>query len=560
MPYDPYPKYPTLTSKLGAGFSHLEKQMADSPRQIWLLDGSSAIDWKGIRRILLNHFSGYEIIGISSCRKKNIDFSSLCIESSFFNRYFQGDIRDLFDENELKRTAARMSDSRETKKPVICLGTGSSLLDIHEAGIAWLHQSFEQRESNLKTGSHSLFGCPFFSAEDSYEYIDYPVLNPYLADLVKRIRIYVDFSNLDLPVFMDGTVLKANLEYYAARPFRVQPIFYAKTWGGQWLKKNLDVANDMANTAGSLEFSQRENELVLFHDELEMRVPLEIILFANPESVLGSQVHARFGSEFPFRLNLTDTIEGEDLSCQVHPDEGFTAEYFRKAIELDEKYFVIHSEKDARVNLGLKDGANLKEFIEEVKQSESGDMPVDISQYVDSWPVAHGDVFYIPPGTIHNICSGNLIMEIISANSVITFRFYDYLRKDQQGNPRPLHIQEAARVLKPDHTTSRVKQSFMPQFSSLSEGDKKEYSIPQYESSFTKMNRIFLDDLYQGNTGLERFQLLTLVKGESMRVEWGGGYHVIQYLETIFIPGHTGKFRLVNQSVGGCTILKVSIN
>lgn len=559
MPYEPYPKYPTLTGKLGSGFSRLEKYMADSPRQVWVLDGSSAIDWERLHRKLLDYFLGYEIIEISSCRKKKTDLSSLRIESSFFNRYFQGDIRDFFDKNELKRTAAHVSGLAKMDKPVICLGTGSSLADFPDAGIAWMHQPFEQRERNFKTGNHSLFGFPFFSAEDSHEYIDYPILNPYLEDLVKRISMYVDISNLDLPVFMDWEALKANLEHYAVRPFRVQPIFYAKTWGGLWLKKNLNVANDLANTAGSLEFSQRESEFVLFHDELEIHVPLEIILLANPVAVLGSQVHARFGIEFPFRLNLTDTIDGEDLSCQVHPDAGFTAEYFKKAIELDEKYYVIHSEKDAKVNLGLKDGANLNAFIEEVKQSESGDMAVDISQFVDSWPAAHDDVFYIPPGTIHNICSGNLIMEIISANSVITFRFYDYRRKDQQGNPRPLHIQEAARVLRPDYTTSLVKQSFMPQFSPQSVGEHKEYSVPQFGSSYTKMNRIFLDDTYLGDTGMEHFQLLTLVRGESTRVEWEGGDQTIQYLETIFIPGHTGKFRLVNQSSEGCTILKVSV-
>jgi len=563
MAYNAYPSYPLKYGRLDASFSNLCDFIRSKSVDIWFIDGTPAFNWHEFYTKLSANLKEYEILEINTCRipveKSTILLSDLIINESQFNKYYQGNIQDFFENSELQKLKALIDNIINTNKRVICIGAGCSLIGDCNSALVWLEIPRSLIQKKLQTENHSLFGSPPFPVKKSFEYIDSPVMRKYIPHLIEKISLYVDISVSDNPVFIEGQSLRENLKYYASRPFRTQPVFYPKAWGGQWLKKHLGVRKDLSNIAGSFEFAQKENDFSFSYNGIEIRIPIEFVISANPELIMGTEVHARFGSEFPLRLNLTDTIGGGDLSCQVHPTGEYTGAHFGIFTEIDEKYFIIRSEKNSKINLGLKENIDLPSFAHDVDQAVMNDVPFQTSRYMNGWHTEKGRVFFIPPGTIHNICTGNLVMEIISSNTLFTFRLYDYLREEKSGKQRPLQIKEAWQVLDSSKTTTAVKEYLIPDFSLKSSGNGEEFSIPQYGNSYTKINKVEISGRYSDNTHLKRFQLLTLVQGDNVTLEWQGGSHPINYLETILIPGFTGQYHLVCRSEKGCTVLKIGV-
>jgi len=150
-------------------------------------------------------------------------------------------------------------------------------------------------------------------------------------------------------------------------------------------------------------------------------------------------------------------------------------------------------------------------------------------------------------------------MEIISSNTIFTFRLYDYLRKDKNGNPRPLHIREARQVINPGIRSSMVKNQLIPQFVEAGDPGVGENTVPGRENSYTLISRIKVKSTYEAGTKHEKFHLLTLVEGKSVEINWKKGSHILNFLETIMVPAGTGRYMITNRSDGPSELLKVSV-
>jgi len=562
MKYNPSPTYPLLSGCMQSGFINLVKELKISGSNIFLVDGTTALNWDELRGNISSCSGEIKVFDFDICRKDRqslrTDLSRLVLEDSHFNRYFQDSIEGLFDE---KKVGVMNSELLEASnhQPVICMGSGSSLLGLDTAQVVWVSCANRIVHQNISSGNSAFFGSAVFTPGESYEYVDRPLMASRVNNLVNKIFLFVDLSEPANSVFINGGHLRENLSAYASQPFRVQPEFYAKTWGGCWLKENLPVPTSLLNTAGSFEFAQQENDFVFQHEGLTLHVPLNWVIAANPGKLMGNAVFNRFGCEFPFRLNLTDTIEGQDLSCQVHPGIEFTSENYGVSAGVDEKYYVIHAEEGAGINLGLKEDADQDQLLMEAETSEKTGEPFDIKKFVKSWPSEKGKVFLLPPGTIHNICEGNLVMEIISSNTIFTFRLYDYLRMDMHGNPRPLHITEARQVINPGIRSSMVEKELIPQFAEAVDSGVGERSIPCRENSFTVISTIKLMSNYETGTEHEKFHLLTLVEGKNVEINSKNFSHPLNFLETIMVPAGTGPYTITNRSDNQSVLLKVSV-
>ena len=163
---------------------------------------------------------------------------------------------------------------------------------------------------------------------------------------------------------------------------------------------------------------------------------------------MGRTARGRFGDFFPIRFAYDDTWEGGNLSIQVHPTPHYARNRFNEPAGQGEMYYVFECKPGAINHLGLKEGVRRRDFLRAAKKSETHADPIDHTRYANALPAVKGQIYLIPPGTLHGAGAGELVLEISSTPYRYTFKIYDYCRPDLDGSYRPIHITHAFKVLK----------------------------------------------------------------------------------------------------------------
>ncbi|WP_430814669.1 type I phosphomannose isomerase catalytic subunit [Carboxylicivirga sp. RSCT41] len=212
-------------------------------------------------------------------------------------------------------------------------------------------------------------------------------------------------------------------------PLKFNPILKEMIWGGQKIPQTLNVKVDSDVKIGeNFAVSGLKNDLsIVSNGALAGKNMLELIETYKGE-LLGEKVYKQFGTNFPLLIKYIDA--NDDLSIQVHPDDEL-AKVKHDSFGKTEMWYVVDVEKDA----GLISGFSKKTTAEEFETYHSSG---NLMELMAKHPTAEGDSFFIPAGKVHSIGSGNLIAEI-QQTSDITYRIYDFDRRDKFGNPRELH-------------------------------------------------------------------------------------------------------------------------
>ena len=151
--------------------------------------------------------------------------------------------------------------------------------------------------------------------------------------------------------------------------------------------------------------------------------------------LVGEHVHALYGDEFPLLVKFIDAHA--DLSVQVHPDdEAARRRGYRRG--KTEMWYIMPSVADAKLYCGFRHDMTEQEYRRRVAE---GTLCEALRQY----GVAEGDAFFLPTGRVHAIGAGCMLAEVQQASDV-TYRMYDYGRRDKDGRERQLHVDEAAEV------------------------------------------------------------------------------------------------------------------
>ena len=127
-----------------------------------------------------------------------------------------------------------------------------------------------------------------------------------------------------------------GLRQAAQQPFRVIPFFDPGVWGGQWMKKVCSLEDDQPNYAWCFDCVPEENSLGLKYGDTVIEIPSVNLVFCQALALLGEKVYARFGTEFPIRFDFLDTMDGQNLSLQVHPVTEYIQQTFGMHYTQDE--------------------------------------------------------------------------------------------------------------------------------------------------------------------------------------------------------------------------------
>ncbi|WP_311375922.1 type I phosphomannose isomerase catalytic subunit [Anaerococcus lactolyticus] len=151
---------------------------------------------------------------------------------------------------------------------------------------------------------------------------------------------------------------------------------------------------------------------------------------------------------FPLLVKIIDAAD--DLSIQVHPDDEMAAR-LENSKGKTECWYILN-EEDASIVFGLK-----------VKSKEEAIKLIDERKWTDllrEVSTQKGEFFFVRAGTVHAIKKDSLILEIQQASD-ITYRLYDYDRKDADGNLRQLHLEkskEAIKIIKEEGQIQKISQ------------------------------------------------------------------------------------------------------
>lgn len=234
------------------------------------------------------------------------------------------------------------------------------------------------------------------------------------------------------------------------KALQFKPLLKQTIWGGDKIIPFKHLSSDLQNVGESWEISGVPgSETIVDGGDYDGKTLTETVAILK-EKLVGKDNYQRFGDEFPLLIKFIDAKQ--PLSIQVHPNDE-TAHKLGYERGKTEMWYVMKSDPDASMLVGLKK----KITPEQYKEMVENDTIVDA---LDHYNVKEDDCFFLPSGRIHSIGKGCFLCEI-QQTSDVTFRIYDFKRKDKNGNYRQLHTREAALSID-YHVESNYRQEYIP--------------------------------------------------------------------------------------------------
>lgn len=459
---------------------------------------------------------------------------------------FDGELNELFDARQL----ARITPDGQSRMSIV-FGCGAALAQ-WSGPLVYLDVPRNEIQFRSRAGSIAVLGALHAgSAKQMYKrfyFVDWPALNRHKASLLPRIDIAVDAQRQLEPVMIGGDALRSTLRTMSRSCFRPRPWFEPGPWGGQWIKRTIDtLPQDVPNYAWSFELIAPENGIMIESDGLMFECSLDTLMFQESDAILG-RASKRFGAEFPIRFDFLDTFDGGNLSVQCHPRTEYIRREFGERFTQDETYYILDCAPGAEVYLGFVDGVDIDAFRAELTHSRDTGSEVDVRRYVNTVAAHKHDLLLIPNGTIH--CSGrdNLVLEISATPYIFTFKMFDWLRRDLEGNLRPINIERAFDNLDFTRTASKVELELISRPVEIARGaDWRIVHLPTHRDHFHDVRRIEFDSEVEITTD-DDCHVMSLVDGTSIILASAdGSSRRFNYAETFVVPAAAKTYRLVNE-------------
>ncbi|HZP02372.1 MAG TPA: class I mannose-6-phosphate isomerase [Terriglobia bacterium] len=462
----------------------------------------------------------------------------------FMNNY---ELSEFLDESKLRQKRRELEAARGL---VLVLGTGATLLAedwnllVYGDLARWEIQQRQRSGRIGNLGLNNLEERPALKYKRAF-FVDWRAADRHKKRLFSRIDFLLDTNQRDTPKMISGAQLAEGLRRAATQPFRVVPFFDPGPWGGQWMKEVCDLPREVENYAWCFDCVPEENSLLLGFGDTRVEIPSINLVLKHPHELLGEAVHGRFGTEFPIRFDFLDTMDGGNLSFQVHPLTEYIQEKFGMAYTQDESYYLLDAGDDGCVYLGLRENIDRQQMIDDLHRAQAGEFFFDAEKYVNRWPARKHDHFLIPAGTPH--CSGknSMVLEISATPYIFTFKMWDWGRMGLDGAPRPIHLEHGLRNVQWERTTGWVQGNLLNCVSEIGRGDGwVEERTGLHEREFIETRRHWFTGpvLHATNGGVN---VLNLCEGREAVVESPAGKFpplVVHYAETFIVPASVGEY------------------
>ena len=310
-------------------------------------------------------------------------------------------------------------------------------------------------------------------------------------------------------------------------PIKFKPIYKERIWGGTKLNDVLNKDSEGDLIGESWELSAVEGDISVIANGQLAGKSLQEIIDTYKEELLGKSVLQKFGTQFPILIKFIDARE--DLSIQLHPNDELAMKR-HNSFGKTEMWYIMQADQGSELVVGFNKDVTKQEY---VKHLENNTL-LDILNYEK---VDEGDTFFINTGKIHAIGGGILLAEI-QQTSDVTYRVYDFNRKDKNGNTRELHTELAV-----DAIDYEKKDDFKVHYKNDVNVANKMVSCIYFTTNYLNIEGVFKQNLIARDS----FTIYMCVDGEA-EITSGSGKERIKKGETVLIPAAfneveiTGKY------------------
>lgn len=555
-----------------AGMLGINVRTGTSPRPYCIgIDGYVGVDWDCVSACVkqaLETADGVESVSIISTAgyvKTEKELSSVYaryIENGdpLFGKVFRGGLKHLFSAERARDLRGGITSARKKlggRSVVVCIGAGALLPAYSDLYDYRIYLDMTREKSSRSNTLIGRSGSIVSSSKRTY-YIDFPAYDWHRKRVVKKADMYADGSTANSPIFIPQRTLRYVLDAISTIPFRAKPIYESGIWGGQWLIRQRGVEG-LENCAYGLELIAPEQSVLVRTGQITLDLPFNLIKDSCMSNLMEKRTIRKFHGDFPIRFAYDDTWGGGNLSIQVHPTTGYIKAQFGERLHQAETYYMLDAKQGSIVHLGLQEGIDEEEFRSEMRRSERENAVLDYTEFVQVHDAKKGDLFLIPPGTVHGAGANEIVLEISTTPYRYTFKIYDYRRSDLSGPSRALSLQHAFKVIKYFRKGIWVKENLIAKPMLLRSGKGfAEYSLLDRREFQHAITRVEFDARYDDSTR-DGFHILNLVEGEFAAVRRKGDDRNIRtfaFSETVLIPHAFGDYDIVNLGTKRCAVLK----
>lgn len=300
-------------------------------------------------------------------------------------------------------------------------------------------------------------------------------------------------------------------------PLKFEPILKQTLWGGDKIIPFKHLNETLPNVGESWEVSAVEGSESVVANGADKGYTLPEMVRKYKEELVGEANYARFGNKFPLLIKFIDAKL--DLSIQVHPGDEL-AKKRHNSFGKNEMWYVIAADKGAKLISGFAEEITPKEYKDRVHNGT-------FAEVLQTCAIEPGDVFYVPAGRVHGIGAGAFVAEI-QQTSDITYRIFDYNRKDKDGKSRELHTSQAMDAI----NFSDVQDDFRTEYERIQNEPVEMVASPYFTTSLYDMTEEITCDYSE----LDSFVIFICVEGSCRLTDDNQNEITLRAGETVLLP------------------------
>ena len=307
---------------------------------------------------------------------------------------------------------------------------------------------------------------------------------------------------------------------------KFEPILKQTLWGGDKIIPFKHLNETLPNVGESWEVSAVEGSESVVANGADKGYTLPEMVRKYKEELVGEANYARFGNKFPLLIKFIDAKL--DLSIQVHPGDEL-AKKRHNSFGKNEMWYVIAADKGAKLISGFAEEITPKEYKDRVHNGT-------FAEVLQTCAIEPGDVFYVPAGRVHGIGAGAFVAEI-QQTSDITYRIFDYNRKDKDGKSRELHTSQAMDAI----NFSDVQDDFRTEYERVQNEPVEMVASPYFTTSVYDMTEEITCDYSE----LDSFVIFICVEGSCRLTDDNQNEITLRAGETVLLPAAVQEVTIV---------------
>ena len=384
-----YDKYPStkVDGKAYRGYSEIVTYLSNElkGKNVVAFEMYPGVSKQEIVNNLIMKLGFDRVIDIETCALSEDDLDKLLKRNMTDDRVFglmsHFEIEEFYDLSKLEEAKKSISSNER----VAIYGFGASM--IHNDSLIYLDMTRWEIQLRYRKGMSNWNKTnPNEDNLRKYKrgyFIEWRTADRLKKRVLRNSTYYIDSTVENDPKLILTDDLFKGIRKLSTHPFRLVPYFDPGVWGGQWMKEVCNLDPSKKNYAWSFDGVPEENCVLYDFNGIKVASPAINIVFFEPVNLLGNKVHARFGTEFPIRFDFLDTFEGGNLSLQVHPLTEYIQDKFGMHYTQDESYYILDAKEDSVVYLGVKEGINKDDLINDLKESQRTGQKFNDEKYIN---------------------------------------------------------------------------------------------------------------------------------------------------------------------------------